>query len=109
MAGDIEAVVAKVCKKAKDGDMAAAKMILDRISPPRKGRAAPFTLPAIVTAADVVAALAAVTAAMSAGKISPAEAVEIAGVVELARRAIETAEIEKRIAALEERMSNGTE
>lgn len=109
MADDIEAVVAKVCKKAKAGDMTAAKMILDRISPPRKGRAAPFPLPAIVTAADVVAALAAVTAAMSAGKISPAEAVEIAGVVELARRAIETAEIEKRIAALEERMGNGTE
>jgi Family of unknown function (DUF5681) len=103
MAGDIEAVVAKVCKKAKDGDMTAAKMILDRISPPRKGRAAPFALPAIVIAADVVAALAAVTAAMSAGKISPAEAVEIAAVIETARRAIETQDVETRLHALEER------
>jgi DNA-binding GntR family transcriptional regulator len=59
-------------------------------------------LPAIVTAADVVAALAAVTAAMSAGKISPAEAVEIAAVIETVRRAIETQDVETRLHALEE-------
>jgi hypothetical protein len=76
---------------------------MDRISPPRKGRAAPFPLPPIKTAADVVSALAAVTAAVSGGRISPAEAVEIASVIELQRRAIEMQDVEARLHALEAR------
>jgi hypothetical protein len=51
----------------------------------------------------VLSALAAVTAAMAAGELSPAEAVEVAGVVE--RRAVETVEIESRLAAIEERLA----
>jgi hypothetical protein len=61
-------------------------------------------LPEIKTTADVVAAQAAVTAAMARGKLSPAEAVEVASVVELMRRSIETNEIEGRLAAIEDMM-----
>jgi len=102
-------IVDKIVRQAKRGCRVSQKLIVDRVEPPRKGRAAPFALPAIKSAADVVGALEAVTAAMAVGRISPAEAVEIAGVVELQRRAIETVEIERRIAAMEERMGNGTE
>jgi hypothetical protein len=42
---------------------------------------------------------------MSDGRLSPAEAVEVAAVVELQRRAIETAEIEARLAQLEQRVT----
>jgi hypothetical protein len=59
----------------------------------------------IKTTADVVSALAAVTAAMASGHLSPAEAVEVASVVELQRRAIETQEIEIRLHALEARFT----
>lgn len=100
---DRAAIVSKIIRQAKRGDRPSQKMIVDRIEPPRKGRAAPFSLPPIKTAADVVGALATVTAAMAAGKISPAEAVEIAAVIETARRAIETQDVETRLHALEAR------
>lgn len=105
LSSDIESVVAKVVKKAKAGDMAAARLILDRIVPQRRGRPVRFPLPPVKTPGDVVSALAAVTAAVAAGKLSPVEGVEVAGVVELQRRAIETAEIETRLKAIEQRMS----
>jgi hypothetical protein len=100
---DVDKVIAKVVSRAKRGDMSAARLILDRIMPVRKGRAAPFKLPPIKTTGDVVTALAAVTAAMAAGVLSPAEAVEIAAVIDLQRRAIETQDLEARLHALEGR------
>ena len=103
LSDDLEAVVAKVVKKARAGDMVAARLILDRIVPVRRGRAASFPLPQIATAADVVSALAAVAKAMSAGQLSPAEALEVAGVIEMTRRGFEIVENEARIAALEQK------
>jgi hypothetical protein len=100
---DRAALVAKVIGQAKRGCRPSQKMILDRIEPPRKGRAARFALPPIATTSDVLTALAAVTAAMAAGLVSPQEAVEIASVVELSRRAIENQELETRLNALEAR------
>jgi hypothetical protein len=97
------AIVAKIIRQAKRGDRASQKLIIDRIEPPRKGRAAPFALPAIKTTGDVVTALAAVTAALAAGQISPDEALQLANVVELQRRAIETQEHETRLRELEKR------
>jgi hypothetical protein len=46
---------------------------------------------------------------MAAGQISPAEAVEIASVVELQRRAIETQDLEVRVHMIEERMGSKNE
>ncbi|MCP1905068.1 hypothetical protein ACVIHI_002576 [Bradyrhizobium sp. USDA 4524] len=100
---DIESVVGKVVSKAKRGDMQAARLILDRIMPPRRGRTVRFPLPKLETPADVVSALATVTKAMAAGQLSPAEAVEVAGVIEMQRRAIETQQLETRLHALEDR------
>ncbi|WP_338689288.1 MULTISPECIES: DUF5681 domain-containing protein [Bradyrhizobium] len=100
---DRAALVAKVIGQAKRGCRPSQKMILDRIEPPRKGRAARFALPPIASISDVITALAAVTAAMAAGQVSPAEAVEIASVIELQRRAVENLDLETRLNALEER------
>jgi hypothetical protein len=106
MSEDIEAVIAKVVRKAKSGDMTAARLILDRVVPLRKGRPVQFPLPPMKTTGDVVAALEAVTAAMASGELSPAEAVEVSAVIELQRRAIETAGIEARLAQLEQRIGD---
>jgi hypothetical protein len=103
--GDREAIIAKVLKLARAGDRAALRMVVDRIDPPRKGRAVRFPLKPIKTTADVVNALASVTAAMARGKLSPAEAVEIASVIELQRSAIERQDLEARLHALERRFS----
>jgi hypothetical protein len=83
------------------GDMAAARLVLDRIYQPRKGRAIKLDLPKVETAAGLMAAMGVVIDAMAQGEISADEATAVAGVLELRRRAIETMEIEARLAALE--------
>jgi hypothetical protein len=104
MAGDLEAVIGRVIRAAKMGDMGAAKLIIDRLVPLRKGRATKFEMAPISTAADVVAAQASIAEIMAAGELSPAEAFDVAGIVELQRKAIETAELDTRIAQLERRV-----
>jgi hypothetical protein len=103
MLADTKLIVKSVVNAAKNGDMQACKIILDRISPIRKGRPISFDLPEARTANDVVAALAAVANAMAVGVLTPDEAVMVSNVLEIRRRAIETVELEKRIIALEEK------
>jgi hypothetical protein len=62
-----------------------------------------FALPAVRTAADIVSALAAVAKAVDTGILTPDEAQTLASVPEVQRRAIETAELERRVATLERR------
>ena len=81
MAGDAEAVVRAVIEAAKGGDMTAAKIILDRIAPPCRGRPVRIDLLPIVSAADLVWALAAVADAMAGGVLS-AEKAQAAGVTD---------------------------
>lgn len=103
-ADDRGAIVDKVIRQARAGCRASQRLIIDRLEPPRKGRAAPFALPPINTPSDVIAALAAVTAAMAAGKLSPSEVLELASVIELQRRAIASLQLETRLRAMEERI-----
>jgi hypothetical protein len=99
--GEAEAVLGNVLKAAKGGDLKAAEIILSRIWPVRKGRPVRLDLPAIKTAPDILAALAAVVDATGKGEITTDEAAAVAGVLELKRRAIETVELEARLARLE--------
>src|SRR5215472_8316967 len=50
--------------------------------PPRRERSVRFVLPALHSAADAPNAMAAIAAAVSTGEISPAEAAELARLVE---------------------------
>jgi uncharacterized protein DUF5681 len=101
MSGDAEAVVKAVMAAAKDGDMTAARLVLDRIAPPCRGRPVRLDLPPIVGAADLVKALAAVADAMARGILSAEEAQGAAAVLEHHRKAVETLDLERRITALE--------
>ncbi len=103
MGDDAESVVRSVIAAAQSGDMTAAKIVLDRIAPPRKGSVVTINLPRITEAAHVVEALAQITEATASGEISTDEAQALAGLIEVQRRAIETQELEARIAALEAR------
>ncbi len=94
-------VMQAVVDAARGGDMRAAEILLSRLWPQRKGRPVALDLPALNTAADVSAAMAATVAAMAEGTISPEEAGTVATVLETQRRAIETLELEARIIALE--------
>jgi hypothetical protein len=101
--GEAGKITRKAIKMALAGDATALRLCMERIAPVRRGRRVHFTLPPIANTGDVVGALAAIAAAVSGGQISPAEAVEVAGVVELQRKAIETQEIEARLRAMEAR------
>jgi hypothetical protein len=99
--GEAEAVLASVLAAAKAGDMGAAKLLLDRVWPQRRGRPVHLELPRMETPADLAAALGAVAGAVGRGNLSPEEGSAVAAVLEAQRRAIETQELEQRLAALE--------
>ncbi len=95
-----EEVLRTVVEAARGGDLRAAELLLRRLWPERKGRPVEVELPPVASAADLVPALAAVVAAMGRGELTPEEAQAISAVLESQRRAVETAELEARVAAL---------
>ena len=97
MTRSAEAIVRVVVEAAQGGDMTAARMIIDRFAPIRRGRPVKFSLPK----GDVVTVLGGVVDAVSNGDLSPDEAQSLAAVLETKRRAIETSELEERLAAVE--------
>ncbi|MGD9885356.1 MAG: DUF5681 domain-containing protein [Reyranella sp.] len=97
-----QAVLRKQIALAKGGDQRAAELILSRVWPVRKGRPVALDLPAIDTAANIVSALGAVADAVGAGDLTPDEGQAVTVILEAKRRAIETAELESRVSALEQ-------
>lgn len=99
--GEAEKLTRVAIDKALAGDTVALRICLDRIAPPRKGRPMVFTLPPVETAADTVKALGALLAAVAGGELSPEEGASVAALLETSRKALELADIEARISALE--------
>lgn len=101
--GEAEGLTRKAIDLALAGDTIALRLCLERLVPPRKDRPVLFALPPIAGAADHPTVLVAVIDAVAAGEITPAEAQALAGILSEHRKAIEVAEIETRLAALEAR------
>src|SRR5918993_1369584 len=99
--GEAEEVTQTLINAAKAGDMAAIRLVMDRVLPPRKDRPVTFALPKLERAADVVAANAALVEAVAAGDLTPSEAAELSKVLDGFTRAIEAADIQERLARLE--------
>ena len=83
--------------------MKAAEMILARAWPQRKGRPVALRMPPVESAADILKALSTILEAMGDGQITPEEAALVGGILEAKRKALETVEIETRLAKLEAR------
>lgn len=103
--GAAEEIIAAMVEKAKAGDAVAARTILDRVWPARKGARIAFELPTVASADELPAAIAAISRQVAEGEISPDEGATIVSLLEAHRKAIETGELAARVAALEERMS----
>ncbi len=101
--GEAEALTRKAVELALGGDGAALRLCLERILPPRKGRAVALDLPPIRGAADLADAQAVIVAAMADGALSPVEALEAAAVLEAVGASLERRDLEARLAALEAR------
>jgi len=71
--------------------------------PPRREKAVRFQLPGLQSAADAAGAMAAITAGVAAGVVTPGEASELAKLVEAYVKALEAGEFDQRIRAIEAR------
>jgi Family of unknown function (DUF5681) len=103
MDADTEPVILALMMAAKGGDVAAIKLVLERVAPMPRNRPVNFLVPPIKTAADLGRAMSAVLRAAADGNLTPDEATSIASLIETRRRTIETLELEQRIAVLEQR------
>lgn len=99
--GEGEALTRKAIELAKTGDMQALKLCMDRIVPPRRDRPVSFALPKIEGPAQAATAMAAVLKAAADGELTPMEAGEIAKLLDVYVRTVETNDLAKRIDQLE--------
>ena len=102
MADDAKTIVSAVLVAAAAGDMAAARMVLERVLPVAKDRPVSIDLPDTDTVVGVEKAQGAILAAVAGAHLLPSEGAALSGLVEARRRSIETNELEARIDALEQ-------
>ena len=88
-------------------EIGALRLCLDRIIPPRRQRTQRLDLAPPRTIADLGSTMAAITTAATEGTITTGEAAELARVVEIFVRAVETSDFERRLHQLEERLGAG--
>jgi len=100
--GEAEAVTRRVINAALAGDMAAMKLVMDRVCPPRKSRPLQIDLPDATDARGIAAGQGAVVAAVARGELSAEEATALSGLLEARRRALETEDLATRIQRLEQ-------
>jgi Family of unknown function (DUF5681) len=100
--GDGEALTRKAIELAKNGDLQALRLCMDRLLPPRRDVVLSFTLPKMEAPVDAVAAIGAIVDAVASGELTPTEAEALSRLVENFVKAIEVSDLAKRIAALEE-------
>jgi hypothetical protein len=89
-------------EKAKEGDMAAIRVCLDRLAPPRKDRPIAFSLPKMEKASDAAKASAAIVEAAAEGELTPSEAGELLKIVESYTRSLQASDFEARLERLEQ-------
>lgn len=99
--GEADKLTRKAIEMALAGDGFALRLCLERIIPPRKDRPVSFKMPAIDSAADAALLMGSLLQAVAEGRITPFEASELTKLVDSYCRTLETAEYEKRLAALE--------
>lgn len=102
MEGEAETITRTCIEAAKGGNLMAARLVLDKVIPTAKERAIELPdLPDTCSALGVSEAQQRVLEAVANGSITPGEASTLSSVLEARRRALETLELETRIAALE--------
>lgn len=99
--GQAEGLIQKAIEMALEGYTVALRLCLERILQPRKDRPIRLTLPSIQSAQDTVTAMSRIIEAATTGQIDPHQAQTLAALIETQRKAVETLDLEQRIAALE--------
>ena len=102
--GEAEDLIRKAIEKAKEGDIQALKLCLERILPPVKDIPINLDISEVIdeTASSVLAFSREVIKAVTRGEITPSEGDLIVGMLDKYGRTIEMDELDKRISSLEE-------
>ena len=101
--GDKEELVRKAVELAKAGDVPMLKFLLSRLL--SRERTIRIDLPKMEFADDAVEALGAIVRAVSEGSITPGEGADLANLLNSYSRAIDIADLVKRLDALEARIN----
>lgn len=96
------AVTAKVLEAAKDGDMQACRLILERLVPPIKPTSEPVQFELDDT--DLPSAARSILRAVAAGQIAPDQGKSLIEGLGAVARVIEVAELQKAVEELREQM-----
>lgn len=97
-------LIAKLVNEAREGNMQAMKLIIERIIPPARENPIVLKLPALTDAEACSLAQAKIVAAVTNEQLMCSEASAISALVENCRKALETDELAKRLSALEEKL-----
>jgi uncharacterized small protein (DUF1192 family) len=99
--GESDEICRAVIAQAKKGCVISQRLCLERIAPALKTYPISFKLPELHTIADAQAAIASIVAGTASGEILADEAMVLTNIVATFIKAVDTAEIDTRIAALE--------
>ena len=99
--GEAEEITRKAIEKAKEGDMIAIRLCMDRVAPPRKDRHVAFSLPQMEKAKDAAVAAACIVQTVAEGELTPSEAGELMKIVEGYARSLQVSDFEERLERLE--------
>jgi hypothetical protein len=100
-----ESIAGKVIELAEQGDMTAIRVCMERLVPVIKHQPIAVELPSIEKPADSVEAAAAIAAAVAAGELTATEAAQLAKVVEVYIRALDSKGFDERLGKLEKEIS----
>jgi hypothetical protein len=103
--GESEQLTRKAIDLALDGNITALRLCLERLIPPRKDRPIHLLLPPIENVQQISLAMARVTAAISAGEITPTEGEVVSNILLAHKTVLMTGDLGRRMDELEQRIS----
>src|SRR5262245_31791796 len=99
--GEAEQILQTLVEKAKAGDAACLRMLMDRLWPLRRGHPVELDVPPLNTATDVINTFAALWRGLTEGRLTPDEASTLSTLMERTMQVMTQQEILKRIEILE--------
>lgn len=100
----IPEIIQKLATKAREGDIGAARLLLERVVPALKPVEAPQTLQ--IAKGDLSTQAKSIVALAGAGEVSLAQASQLLGALGVVARLIEVDELLKRVDALEKQIES---
>jgi hypothetical protein len=104
---EAEAIIRMAIDKAREGDIMAIRLCLERVFPRLRDRATVFDLPPINGAPDALAALTSILEGVRAGELTAAEGCGLSKLVDHYVRALDAKDFEQRLDLLDSETRKG--